>query len=118
MKTSIAILGLALLACGCASTQKGENVTASAGHSPVLQIQPGIHLGSANARPVQPSPEAPEGAASKIAEAFTCGSVTVTTTVTVSSGDGGVDNRAQDQGDQTPSTSVTTDAEMGADVLP
>jgi hypothetical protein len=107
-----AILAVTVFITSCAGTQKGQNTTASAGHSPILQIQPGIHLGSANARPIQPTPAQLESAASKIAEAFTCGSVTVTTTVTVSSGDGGVENSAQDQGDQTPSTSTSVSPDI------
>jgi len=113
MQKYVISLALILTATGCATADRGENVTASAGHSPVLQIQPGIHLGSANARPVQPTPGQVESAATKISEAFTCGAVTVTTTVTVSSGDGGVDNTGTDSGDQAPSNTVETDADVG-----
>ncbi|MFA5526678.1 MAG: hypothetical protein WC992_07630 [Acholeplasmataceae bacterium] len=106
----VVLLALAVFATGCVGAERGLT-TASAGHSPALQIQAGLHIGSSNTRPLQAvsDGEIP----GKIVETLDLGDVTITTTVTVSSGDGGVSTTASDQGEQSPGIEVATEVDAG-----
>jgi hypothetical protein len=104
---------LLLMATGCTTAQRGEAVTASAGHSPIIQMQAGVHFYSSNTRPIQ-APEYINEAAGlgKFADTLTLGAITVTTTTTISSGDGGVETTASDTGEQAPSQQITPTATL------
>ncbi len=110
LETMIVLIVCALLlavASGCTTAQRGEATTATAGHSPIIQMQAGVHFYSSNTRPIQ----APDVAAErenmpKFADQITLGDIMVTTTTTISSGAGDVHTSAADTGDQTPSTQV------------
>ena len=120
MKTAtaiIALLTIAIVATGCQTAQRGAATTASAGHSPIIQMQAGVHFYSSNTRPIQtPDAAANDGGLGKIADTLTLGNVTVTTTTTISSGDGGVETTAADTGDQSPTSNIQPATEI--DVTP
>ena len=113
MKTAtaiIAILAIATIATGCATAQKRQ-LAATAGHSPVLQIQAGLHVGSSNTRPLQAT-DAAGAVPERTVDRMTFGDVTITTTVTVSSGEGGVSTEATDSGAQTPTIPIDADVTL------
>jgi hypothetical protein len=95
------------LASGCSTAKRGEATTATAGHSPILQMQNGVHFYTSNTRPIQAPEDANERPnLSKFSDTLTLGDITVTTTTTISSGTGNVETAAADTGDQTPTQNI------------
>jgi len=104
---------LLAVASGCTTAQRGEATTATAGHSPIIQMQAGVHFYSSNTRPIQ----APDVAAErenmpKFADTITLGDIVVTTTTTISSGAGDVHTTASDEGSQDPKVDVNPDVKI------
>lgn len=114
MKKTLLIMMIVPILAGCTAAKEGGQTTASAGHSPVLQMQNGLHFYTSNTRPIQGLPEQQNESSGleKISDKLQFGDVEITTTTTISSGDGGVAQDANKDTAQTPTTQVSPETDL------